>query len=154
VKRLKWVLLVLAFATTACRSPKAWSEADRAAIVRAGDDWVHAARAGDAESMADLYTQDAVLLLQDAPPVLGRAAIQEWFAHFPSIRAVHLERERIEGHGDLAYVWGLYEMTLSIPGVPEPLHDRGTYVEVWRKQADGAWRIALDMAHSGGARAD
>jgi ketosteroid isomerase-like protein len=39
-------------------------------------------------------------------------------------------------------------MTIHIPNVPIPASDRGTYIELWEKQADGSWKIARDIYNS------
>lgn len=45
--------------------------------------------------------------------------------------------------GDLGYTWGRYEYsdrTASGKAVVET----GTYVTIWRRQADGSWKVVLD----------
>lgn len=41
----------------------------------------------------------------------------------------------------MAYVRGRYEITLRPQGAPVPLSDQGDFLEVWRKEPDGVWRI-------------
>jgi ketosteroid isomerase-like protein len=36
-------------------------------------------------------------------------------------------------------------MTLTPPGAPGPVNDRGKYMVVWKRQADGSWKIHRDM---------
>ena len=48
----------------------------------------------------------------------------------------------ILGHGDLGYTVGTWERRAG-PG-SQPLVSRGNYLTVWKKQADGAWRVAFD----------
>ena len=43
---------------------------------------------------------------------------------------------------------GAYTMTLAVPGAPAPVQDRGKYIEIWRKQADGPWKLARDIFNS------
>ncbi len=33
-------------------------------------------------------------------------------------------------------------------GTPEPTHDTGKYVEIWRQQPDGKWLLAVDISNS------
>jgi ketosteroid isomerase-like protein len=49
--------------------------------------------------------------------------------------------------GDLACLSGTYELTMNDPG-GKPVSDRGKYVEVWEKQADGKWKCGTDIWNS------
>ncbi|MFL6228558.1 MAG: YybH family protein [Pyrinomonadaceae bacterium] len=49
----------------------------------------------------------------------------------------------IAGAGDLGYTTGPYVRTDNSPQKSPP--DYGYYFSVWRKQADGAWKVALDL---------
>jgi len=50
--------------------------------------------------------------------------------------------------GDLGYTQGTYTMTMTDPGTKQPVHDHGSYVTVFRKQADGGWKAVSDIATS------
>ena len=39
-------------------------------------------------------------------------------------------------------------MMLTLPGATEPINDTGKYIEIWRKQADGSWRVIRDIFNS------
>jgi ketosteroid isomerase-like protein len=45
--------------------------------------------------------------------------------------------------GDLAFETGAYSMTLTGPD-KKPATEKGHYVVVWRKGADGAWKVGVD----------
>jgi hypothetical protein len=77
------------------------------------------------------------------PPTKGSGAIQAMFASFPPMSGFKVDIVELDGRGDLAYVRGNYSMTLNPPGVP-PVPDSGKYVEVWKRQADGAWKAIYD----------
>jgi len=39
-------------------------------------------------------------------------------------------------------------VTLTPPGAAEPVGDRGKFVEIWKKQRDGSWRVVLEIFNS------
>jgi ketosteroid isomerase-like protein len=55
---------------------------------------------------------------------------------------------KAEAAGDLGYTRGTYELTLQ-DAAGQPTVDKGKYVTVWKKQADGAWQVAADIFNSG-----
>jgi ketosteroid isomerase-like protein len=50
----------------------------------------------------------------------------------------------LSASGDVAVVEGYYLMTTR-PAKGKPAMDRGKYLETWRKQADGSWKVTADM---------
>jgi ketosteroid isomerase-like protein len=50
----------------------------------------------------------------------------------------------VAGSGDLAYETGTYAITLS-DTKKKPSTEKGHYVVVWQKQADGAWKAVRDV---------
>ncbi|HUP18583.1 MAG TPA: SgcJ/EcaC family oxidoreductase [Gemmatimonadota bacterium] len=137
----------LAFAALQMAAPAAAQVSDVGAELDAVYDRFTAAyAAADAAAVADLYTEDAYYLSPDQDVVRGRAEIQEGFARFlgrfepgagPAIDFEILDRNVA---GDLATDIGYYRM--SRPG-GEPRR-AGKFVVVWRRGADGAWRIHAD----------
>lgn len=85
---------------------------------------------------------DAVLMRP--LPVPGK----EWMAARPSPpitlvwRPVHAE---IAASGDMGYTTGPYEVR---PQNPQRPAGHGHFVSVWKKQADGAWKVAFDMGNN------
>ena len=51
------------------------------------------------------------------------------------------------GHGDLGYTVGTWERRAA-PGGGQTAVTRGNYLTVWKKQADGAWRVSFDTGSS------
>jgi ketosteroid isomerase-like protein len=47
---------------------------------------------------------------------------------------------------DLAYSQGSYSVTTTDPKTKKAVTEKGTYVEVYKKQADGSWKVMEDIA--------
>jgi len=86
------------------------------------------------------YTEDAIVLAPNSDPVIGRDNIVEFFGLFPDFE-MEFNIVELKGAEDLAYVYGLYNLDFGddIPG------DNGKYIEIWRKQEDGTWKITHDI---------
>ena len=143
------VLMALAVTITACQGGTSMlSEEDVAGIREVQDAWLFHVRQADWVSLMVVYTEDAIVMPANGPAIEGRQAIQEFMQAFPTITEVDLTIEEIDGRGDLAFVRGTYTMTLEPEGAPEPIQDRGKYIEIRRRQADGAWLLAVDIFNS------
>ena len=102
----------------------------------------------DFAALAQLYTQDAVVMPPHQPAVRGRAAFENWIATFPRVSRFTLKNEEIDGRADVAYVRGTYTMTIHPEGAPGPVEDVGKYLEIRKRQPDGSWLLAADIFNS------
>lgn len=93
------------------------------------------------------YAANAQMLPANGEAVVGREAITAFFKSFPGITRFKTEDLEIDGDGDVAFIRGVYELTLAPPDSP-PINDKGKYVEIWRKQADGKWQCTHDIFNS------
>jgi uncharacterized protein (TIGR02246 family) len=101
---------------------------------------------GDATSLAKLYTENAVLLPPDARRVDGRQEIQKfWQGAFDAgVTDMTIEIVESEARGDIAYETGAY--SLKAPGEDgELVAVSGKYIVVWKRGADGQWRLHRDI---------
>ena len=128
--------------TTAPADP---SKADTPTFTANGNRWMEAFNKHDAESLAALYTQDAVLLPPNEPAVFGRDAIKADHQELFATGDFKIEVEPLETviDGQLAYVAGRYRMWTD----DGDLVDRGKYIEIWRA-INGEWLIHRDMYNS------
>jgi ketosteroid isomerase-like protein len=92
------------------------------------------------------YAPDATVLPPNAEAVHGRAAMAAFLATFPTITRFTAEMVTVEGTGDLAYVHGTYHLEMSTP--EGPASDDGKYIEIWKRQDDGGWKITYDIFNS------
>jgi uncharacterized protein (TIGR02246 family) len=111
--------------------------------------WAAAYNAGDADAMAAMYWEDAVLQPPGAPAATGRAAIREFLAKDSAATiAAGLtmsipEAGAVGVSGNLAYEAGNYSV-IDASGVTV---DTGKYIGVFQKR-DGKWGYIRDTWNS------
>jgi uncharacterized protein (TIGR02246 family) len=129
--------------------------ADEAAIRAAVSEWAAAAQAKDAAKFVSFYAEDATVMMEDAPDVTGIAGIREAmggmmqdpnFALSFTPTSVEVARS-----GELAFEGGSYSLTMTDPASKQAASESGHYLVVWKKQADGTWKVARDIPVSDGA---
>jgi len=138
------VALVVA-ATSVGRSEEAGTDSARAAIEQVNTLFSEAIARGDAQAIAKLYTEDAILLPERGELVKGRQAIGEFWktAMDGGVKSVTVTTLDVGGSGDLAHEVGTVLLTLQAEGRP-PATASAKFVVVWKREADG-WKIHRDI---------
>jgi len=134
--------------TPVCLQAQGLSGSDLEAQKGISSAFVKHVLARDWDALAAMYADDAILCPPNQPAVKGRAAIKAWMAAFPPITLFKITDVRVEGHGDLAYAHGVYELTMTPPGAPGPVKETGKYLDIRKKQKDGRWLYSVDMFNS------
>ena len=127
----------------------------RQEIEAANTRFVDAMNRGDTVGMYDGYASDAVLMMTGSPALRGRVAITQTLNQMmtqATLKDPKLHIEDVILGGDLAVETGSYEWTV-VPKQGKPAPDKGKYVAVWQRQADGSWKIIRDISNSDGAPA-
>jgi ketosteroid isomerase-like protein len=140
----------LAMACSTAQSAE-FSDASRAAIKATSDSAMALANATPQDWAAytrAVYTTDAAVLPPNAPTIVGHEAITTWLQAFPKISDFSLRQTKVEGAGDFAFVVGRYSIKVTPPGASAAIADSGKYIEIWRKQSDGSWRMTDDIFNS------
>ena len=106
---------------------------------------------GDTATIASLYSDSAMVMFSNEPAARGHDAIAKSFAGFvaavkPSAIALHTQDLIVSG--DYAFETGAYELTATATKGAKPMHDVGKYVVLWKKQADGGYKLLRDIANS------
>jgi len=143
-------VVVLILALTGCQQPPPKAPDTRAkdetAIHAAEADMAKAVAALDPAEAASFYTDDVVGMAVDAPMVQGKGNMQKYFETMmkdkPEIswKPVKVEVAR---SGDLAYSWGSGKVSVK-DKKGKVAETTIKYASVWKKQADGGWKIAVD----------
>jgi uncharacterized protein (TIGR02246 family) len=142
-------VFVLCFVLLSC-VPPATEEMDvekvRMALEEANVKFGEVVRQGDAAALAALYTDDATLLPPDIEMIQGKQGIEGfWSGGFQmGIKDAVLTTVDVFGSGDLAYEIGKFTLKIQPEG-QEPIEQKGKYVVVWKKTADGSWKLHVDI---------
>jgi uncharacterized protein (TIGR02246 family) len=132
--------------------PPDTSAADIAAVKAVEAEWVKAAATKDADKFVAHYTEDAAVLLPNAPLITGRAAARDAFKPLLADPNFALTFQSTQAHaaksGDMVYTVGTYSLTVTDAKEKKPVTDKGKYITVFRKQADGSWKASADMINT------
>jgi uncharacterized protein (TIGR02246 family) len=124
--------------------------ADEKAIRDGEAQWVKDFAAKDVEKVASHYADDGYSMIPDMAIMKNkdeiRAGLKEEFSDPNSSLDFHPDKVEVAKSGDLAYSQGHYTYTSTDRKTKKRLIEHGGYVEVYKKQADGSWRVAEDIA--------
>jgi ketosteroid isomerase-like protein len=113
--------------------------------------WSKAAASKDLDKTVSYYSDDATVLPPNAPIATTKEAIkkiwQDMFATPGFVISWKATKVEVAKSGDLGFVSGTYELTMN-DASGKPVTDKGKYVEVWEKKADGKWKCGTDTWNS------
>lgn len=143
--------IALILLASACNQPAPDTRAaDESAIREADAQWSKTAGANDLEATVAYYTDDAALLPPNAPIATGKQAIHAVWAGLlgPGVSlSWQATKVEVARSGDLGYLRGTYQLTMKDPK-GATMSEKGKMVEVWKKQADGKWKVVADIFNS------
>jgi len=118
----------------------------REEIVAADDKFTAAFSRGDANAVAQFYTEQGQVFLSNFDIVTGRQGIQmiwQGAMTMMGFKNITLETVELEEHGDIVYEVGKY--TLLAKG--GRVADVGKYIVIWKQEA-GVWKMHRDIMNS------
>jgi ketosteroid isomerase-like protein len=147
----KILLLALTLSLAAAAICMAGDRKAERALRDSDDAWSKAAASKDVEKTIAYYSNDAIVLPPNAPIATTKDAIKKLWGDLlasPGL-AISWKATKVEvaKSGDLGFVSGTYEFTMN-DASGKPTTDKGKYVEVWEKQADGKWKCGTDIWNS------
>jgi len=144
--------LVLGAALAACGGspPPPDLAAERAALMQADRAFAAATLERGGDGWADFFAEDGVMF----PPsgrVDGREDIREAMidAFTPGIPSLEWEPNTavVAAAADLGYTLGRWRSISRTAAGLDSVRATGNYVTFWRKNAEGQWRVALDIGN-------
>jgi uncharacterized protein (TIGR02246 family) len=127
-------------------------EAEAKALHDLEDTWNKEGEARDLEKMVGHYTDDATLMAPGMPAAKGKEAIRKMLKEMLADPALSLKfnaaRVEVAKSGDVGFTQGSYTMDMTDPVTKKVIHDKGSYVTGYMKQADGVWKAVSDISTS------
>lgn len=118
-------------------------------LMQADRDFAAAVAEGGADAWATWFAEDGAMIQPRVGEVRGRAAIRELMAGLDEPGAsLHWTPDRadIAASGDLGWTTGHY-VSESTAADGTPQRAEGLYVSIWRRQADGSWKVVMDLGN-------
>lgn len=143
--------LLLSFRTPPVKANTAPVDGARAGIEKAHQQDVAATLAGDPKALANLFTEDAVLLEPDNAPVIGRAAIlaaneKDKAAHPDSkVLSYKPEVKDLQIRGNWAFEWDTFEASYKESEKSEAQSFHAKALRILERQPDGSWKFSRVM---------
>jgi uncharacterized protein (TIGR02246 family) len=154
MKRLSVILGIVALtgAGMSAQAKKAAAPAggDEAAIAKMRAAYQTALMGQDAAGIAKLYAADGAELPPNAPPVMGRAAIEKYHKDFAQQFMMHgitITPLKTQIAGDIAYDVGTYKQQMMPMKGGAVVDDHGKYVVLFKKEG-GAWVVTHAIYNS------
>jgi len=103
----------------------------------------------DADRIAAHYTDDGSLMIPNSPVMTGKDAIgkglKDALADPNWSLALQPVQVEVSKGGDLGYTRGTYMLIATDPGSKKAVTEKGRFVTIFRKEADGAWKAVQDI---------
>lgn len=123
---------------------------DEAAITDFNRQYLKAINDGDLAALANLTTEDHIMIAPGRPPVVGKeanvAAMERGFAQF-DFDETWTPLETVIA-GDWAYQRGTFTVIVTPKAGGTGRNTSGQFLRIYRRQADGSWRMIRDMFNS------
>ena|SRR5438270_487305 len=99
---------------------------------------------GTAEAFYAFLAPEGLSLQPGEMPIRGSEAIRvKMAAAAPGVLTWTVHEAEVSASGDMGYTWGTYELRgENEQGKRTTTY--GKYVTIWKKQADGSWKVVLD----------
>jgi ketosteroid isomerase-like protein len=145
--RLTFFGVLLAVLSASC-APAVDTDAISKQLIQLDDNWSKAAATRNAETVASYYAADAIVYPPNVPMAVGQAAATKMWANAFADSSFTIswktDHAGASKSGDMGFTAGAFEDSYKGPS-GAMVHEKGKYVCVWSKQADGGWKAEHDI---------
>lgn len=149
--RIVFVLTLFGFYSS-CSSPKVNNEEvgdkTKTALLQTDRDFsAMSVQKGMKTAFLEYIDSNGILLRPDVMPIIGAESVDYLIAQNDTSYIMQwIPRDgSVSNSGDMGYTYGTYEL---YPKAKDTVL-YGTYVSIWKKQADGKWKFVLDSGNEG-----
>ena len=101
--------------------------------------------------MLAFYADDAIVMDPNSPMATTKKSIRKAWTDGLALPGFSMKWDEVKAvvahSGDIGYTYGTYEMTMN-DAKGKPVTDHGKYATIWKKQADGKWKVAVDIGNT------
>ena len=102
----------------------------------------------DVDKIAAFWADDATLMMTNMPAMKGSAAIKGMVKEMVADKNFSMnfgsDLVEVSKSSDYGYSHGTYTLTSTDPKTKKAVVEKGNYVTVYKKQADGSWKAVAD----------
>lgn len=144
-----WVVLL----SYACAAPEPAIdvEAETAALSAAADAYHEAAEAANTDAFVELNADDVLMMPPNEPNAEGGEGARRMVTAFNELPGFQIRfqtlKVEVAASGDMGYTLANAELSFQGPD-GETVEDRIRDFHVWKKDADGSWKVAIDIWNS------
>jgi ketosteroid isomerase-like protein len=147
---MRFTAPALVFATTLALPVAAAAADAKAELLAAERQFAEAAAAHGAAGWLAWFAEGAAIFPADAGIVVGLSAVRAYYAKTdfsPAGLTWTPAFADVSASGELGYTYGTWHWQgLGADGGPAT--HSGKYVTIWRRQADGSWKVVADIGNS------
>jgi len=140
-------VLGISLAQFSCARPETFDVAQvRKSIGAAVAKYSEAIREGNLAGVVAVYTDDATMVPPDGEIVKGKQEIEELYRKIfqMGVKEIVLSTIEVGGSGDTAYEIGKTKVRIQPEGQAAMI-DSTKYLVIWKRQADGIWKVHVDI---------
>lgn len=132
-------------------TPSGNTEADRQTITQVREQEIALFSAGNIDNVLAVFTDDLVLMPPNEPVLVGKDAARSWLQEMYrqfKIEGTYTSVSDLTVAGDWAFERMAFTLKLTPTGGGAAVEDVGKGFHIYRRQGDGAWKIAQDIWNS------
>ena len=140
-------LLGTSLVQLSCSRPETFDTAQiRKSIEEVNAKYSEAIKEGNLAGAVAGYTDDATMISPDGEPIKGKQAIEQYYRTLfqMGMKEVVLTTIEVEGSGGTVYEIGETRVRIQPEG-QEAIQDSSKYLVIWKRQADGTWKVHADI---------
>lgn len=149
-----WLIPALALLSGCSQTPipaVAHRESDVNLLRKTQEAAIQAFVSRNADHMVSAYSADASLMFPNSPILQGedlKTAIRALAADPNFSIQFSTDRVEVANSGEIGYTRGTYTMTRSDQDTRKVLREKGKYVTIYSRQADGSWKMMEDISNA------
>ena len=121
------------------------------AVLAADTAWLKVYAAKDLEKSVAFFDDEGSMLAPNSPIATGRDALTKLIGSAFAIPDYklrwHANKVGVAHSGELGYTSGTYDFGLK-DASGKIISDKGKFLTIWKKEADGSWKVLFDMFNS------